>query len=63
MKLVSIILLVAAALAFILGIVMRFAGIETFLGQPPLTIWRFVIACIGFAIALILLEMSEKKKE
>jgi hypothetical protein len=59
MRIVSWILIILAGLAFIVGLIIK-ALDKQFLGFPPLTIWRFVIACLGFAIAITLMELTKR---
>ena len=52
LRLVSFVLAVLAAVAFILGIAVRIIGGEFLFGMAPVTLWRFSVGCIGFAIYL-----------
>jgi|GEM_PF-1925012 len=59
MRFISWILIILAGLAFIIGLIIKALNTQ-FLGFPPLTIWRFTIACLGFAIALTLMELTKR---
>ncbi len=61
MRLISWILIILAGLAFVIGLIIKAANTQ-FLGFPPLTIWRFTMACLGFAIALTLMELSKRQQ-
>ncbi|MBD3349298.1 MAG: hypothetical protein GF400_08915 [Candidatus Eisenbacteria bacterium] len=52
MRLLSFVLAVIAAAVFLLGIAVNFAGGRFVAGLAPITLWRFSVACIGFAIYL-----------
>jgi hypothetical protein len=52
LRLVSLALAAVAAAAFVLGIAVRLSGGHLILNLAPLTLWRFSIACLGFAIYL-----------
>lgn len=52
MKLVSFILAAVAVVVFIIGIIVRLAGGHFLMNTAPVTLWRFAVACIGFAIYL-----------
>jgi len=55
------ILVILAAAAFVLGIVMKLAGIGPLFGKvPPLTIWRFTMACLAFAMTFVLMQIRDK---
>jgi hypothetical protein len=52
MRLASLALAAAAAVAFVLGIAVRLSGGHLILNLAPVTLWRFSVACLGFAIYL-----------
>lgn len=52
MRLLSFVLAVVAAAVFLLGIAVNFVGGRFVAGLAPITLWRFSVACIGFAIYL-----------
>jgi len=49
-KLLSFIMAVVAAIVFIVGIIVRLSGGHLLMNTAPVTLWRFAVACIGFAI-------------
>jgi len=54
MRLLSLLLAAVAAAVFVLGVVVNFTGGRFAMGIAPVTLWRFSIACLGFAIYLSL---------
>jgi hypothetical protein len=57
------VLVVLAAAAFVLGIVMKLSGMEPLFGRvPPLTIWRFTIGCLAFAMTFILIQIRSASR-
>ena len=63
MKGIVHILVILAAAAFVLGIAMKLGGIETLFGRvPPVTIWRFTVGCLAFAMTLILMQIRDSSK-
>ncbi len=57
------VLIILAAAAFVLGIVMKLGGTEPLFGRvPPLTIWRFTIGCLAFAMTLLLIQIRNYAK-
>ena len=52
MRLASFVLAAAAAVAFVLGIIVNLSGGHLIMNVAPVTLWRFSIACLGFAIYL-----------
>jgi hypothetical protein len=60
LRLISFALAVVAAVVLILGIAVRLTGKEFVLGMAPVTLWRFSVACIGFAIYLHLYARDER---
>ena len=56
-------MVILAAAAFVLGIAMKLGGIETLFGRvPPVTIWRFTVGCLAFAMTLILMQIRDSSK-
>jgi hypothetical protein len=51
-RLASFVLAVTAAAVFVLGIIVRLSGGRLIMDLAPVTLWRFSIACLGFAIYL-----------
>lgn len=52
------VLVIVAAAAFVLGIIMKLADIQPLFGRvPALTIWRFTLACLAFAMTLTLMQI------
>jgi hypothetical protein len=45
----------------LLGIAVRISSREFVMGMAPVTLWRFSVACIGFAIYLHLYAKDEGK--
>ncbi len=52
MKFLSFVLAVLAAVVFLLGAIVNFTGGRFLMNLPPVTLWRFSVACVGFAIYL-----------
>jgi len=59
LKLMSFALAVVAAVVLLLGIAVRISSREFVMGMAPVTLWRFSVACIGFAIYLHLYAKDE----
>jgi hypothetical protein len=59
-RVVSFILAALAAAVFVLGIVVNLVGGRFVAGLAPITLWRFSVACIGFAIYLHLFARDRK---
>ena len=59
-RLLSFILAVAAAVVLLVGIAVRMSTREYLWGMAPVTLWRFSVACIGFAIYLHLYAKDER---
>lgn len=66
MRYIYLLLILLAGIAFVIG------SIEKIYGTPenwyaPLTLWRFAIGCLAFAIVFVLLDIRDhlvsKKKE
>ena len=53
-------LTVIAVIAFVFGIFVKMAAIPLFSNILPVTIWRFTMACLGFAIVAALMEIRDK---
>ena len=60
MKLLSFVLAAIAAAVFVLGVIVNFAGGRFVAGILPVTLWRFSIACLGFAIYLHIFSHDQK---
>lgn len=60
MRLVSFALAVVAAVVLLIGIAVRVSTREYVMGMAPVTLWRFSVACIGFAIYLHLYTRDER---
>ncbi|MFH1502702.1 MAG: hypothetical protein ABIG03_06615 [Candidatus Eisenbacteria bacterium] len=60
MRLLSFILAALAAIVFVLGIIVNFAGGRFVAGLAPVTLWRFSVACVGFAIYLHLFARDRR---
>jgi hypothetical protein len=60
LKLLSFALAALAAVALLLGMAVRVTGREFLAGMAPVTLWRFSVACIGFAIYLHLYARDER---
>jgi len=52
MRVLSFVLAAVAAAAFVLGIAVNLLGGRYVAGLAPVTLWRFSVACLGFAIYL-----------
>jgi hypothetical protein len=60
--LVTLLILIAAA-SFVVGIIIKLAGIAVLFGNvEPVVLWRFTIGCLGFAIALTLIQIRNLAK-
>jgi len=59
LRMLSFILAVVAAVVFLLGIAVRISGGDFVMGMAPVTLWRFSVACIGFAIYMHLYARDE----
>lgn len=60
MKTLVTLLVVVAAAAFVVGIVIKLAGMHVLFGNvQPVAIWRFTIGCLSFAIALTLMQIRD----
>ena len=60
MRLLSFVLAAIAAAVFVLGIVVNFLGGHFIAGVAPITLWRFSVACLGFAIYLHLFAKDRR---
>lgn len=60
LRLFSFALAALAAVVLLLGIAARVSSREFIMGMAPVTLWRFSVACIGFAIYLHLYSRDEK---
>ncbi len=61
LRLLSFVLAVIAAVVLLLGIAVRMSSREFIMDMAPVTLWRFSVACIGFAIYLHLYAKDEHK--
>ena len=61
LRLISFTLAVVAAVVLLLGIAVRISSREFIMGMGPVTLWRFSVACVGFAIYLHLYAKDEHK--
>lgn len=53
-------LIAVAAIAFLVGALSRFFGDGNLLGYPPVTYWRGAVGFLGFAIALLLIQIRDR---
>ena len=60
LRLLSFVLAVVAAAVLLLGIAVRMSSREIIMGMAPVTLWRFSVACVGFAIYLPLYAKDER---
>ncbi len=60
LRLMSFALAVVAAVVLLLGIAVRISSRDFVMGMAPVTLWRFSVACIGFAIYLHLYAKDER---
>lgn len=60
LRLLSFTLAVIAAVVLLVGIAVRMSSREFIMGMAPVTLWRFSVACIGFAIYLHLFARDER---
>jgi hypothetical protein len=60
LRLMSFVLAVVAAVVLLLGIAVRISSREFVMDMAPVTLWRFSVACIGFAIYLHLYAKDER---
>lgn len=63
MRFASFVLAAIAAIGFILGIAVNFAGGRFAYDLAPVTLWRFSMACLGFAIYLSLYARGRRSDE
>ena len=61
LRLLSFVLAVVAAVVLLLGIAVRMSSRELIMNMAPVTLWRFSVACIGFAIYLHLYAKDEHR--
>ena len=61
LKLLSFVLAVIAAVVLLLGIAVKLSSGEFMMNMAPVTLWRFSVACMGFAIYLHLYAKDEHK--
>ena len=60
MKTVVDVLILMAAITFVIGVSLRLLD-RHLIGMFPLHYWRFTIGCLAFAIALSLRDLLNKK--
>jgi len=60
LRLLSFVLAVVAAAVLLLGIAVRISSRGVIMGMAPVTLWRFSVACTGFAIYLHLYAKDER---
>jgi hypothetical protein len=59
-RFISVVLAALAAIVFLLGVIVNFAGGRFAHGLAPITLWRFAMACLGFAIYFTLYARSRR---
>jgi hypothetical protein len=59
LRILSFALAVTAAVVLLLGIAVRLSARDVLFGMAPVTLWRFSVACIGFAIYMHLLARED----
>jgi hypothetical protein len=59
-RILSFALAVVSATVLVLGIAVRLSEKGTLFGMAPVTMWRFSVACIGFAIYLHLFARDDR---
>ena len=60
MKMLVNILIILAAIAFLVGAAARFLSGGHFLGQEPVVYWRGSIGFLAFASTLLLMQIRDK---
>jgi hypothetical protein len=61
LRLLSFALAALAAVVLLLGIALRISSRELVMGMAPVTLWRFSVACIGFAIYMHLYARDDRQ--
>ena len=61
LRLLSFALAALAAVVLLLGIALRVSGRDLVMGMAPVTLWRFSVACIGFAIYMHLYARDDRQ--
>ena len=61
LRLLSFALAAVAAVVLLLGIALRISNRELVMGMAPVTLWRFSVACIGFAIYMHLYARDDRQ--
>ena len=61
LRLLSFALAAIAAVVLLLGIALRISNRELVMGMAPVTLWRFSVACIGFAIYMHLYARDDRQ--
>jgi hypothetical protein len=59
-RVLSFTLAVISGAVLLLGMAVRLSARDTLFGMAPVTLWRFSVACIGFAIYLHLFARDER---
>ena len=54
------ILILLAAVSFVAGVFLKVLD-TSLMGMVPLAYWRFTMGCLGFAIALSLRDLAQKR--
>jgi hypothetical protein len=62
LRLLSFALAVVAAVVLLIGIAVRLSSRDLLLGVAPVTLWRFSVACIAFAIYLHLYARDDRSR-
>ena len=62
-RFLSFALAAIAAIVFVLGVIVNFAGGRFAYDLAPVTLWRFSMACLGFAIYLNLYDRGRRDGE
>jgi hypothetical protein len=60
LRLLSFALAALSAVVLLLGVAVRISSREFIMGMAPVTLWRFSVACIGFAIYLHLYARDDR---
>jgi hypothetical protein len=59
-RVLSFALAALSGVVLLLGIAVRLSARDMLFGMAPVTLWRFSVACIGFAIYLHLFARDER---
>jgi hypothetical protein len=60
LRVMSFALAALSGVVLLLGMAVRLSAKDTLFGMAPVTLWRFSVACIGFAIYLHLFARDER---